>query len=693
MFQNAISRALSGLRSPVTLKTLRFGRSIASCIVLSMRSLLLTLTFSLILPAQPTLQFPGNLRIQPFRILLKGSGSVVVGSGARGSNPGGTVQTNSFGSNYGTLEITLEKPSDAPRSGIDTPLDAAFDSAGNLWIVGSTTSDDFSLVNPIVADKAPYRQSGFVVEIDSTGSTVKFASYLGGHAACEYSCGSYASTITADNAGNVYVGGATDEPDFPTTPGAFLTSGPQTNYYYSFVIKISASGSLVYSTYLGTGDQKCLPPAFNCPSGLTVASRPDSLAVDSTGQVTAAESMSEGPGRITRLSGDGSKAIWRTDTGITVGGILRLLLAQDSTGAVTLFGASAPLDEPIDARSGNGPGTLFIEKLSSGGTVTATLNLGSASADAQPSGIALDASGNIWVDGTDSSTAGALSGGSGVGSDFLLEIDPALTNPLNLIRFFRGIVAAGLAIDSQQDKLIPGPNSALLTIPAQYTASTPMLEGFTNAASYAVNTGAYPGALVSLIGLGFHGAPETVTIAGVAAPVLYAGPNQINVQIPFEADSGRVDLTLPAEGITIQLPITQSLGIFTTDGVHAAAVNQDGTVNSAANPAAMGSFVTLYATGAVWPFGMADGAIPTAAAWLNQEQNGFQVADLPTGIPQDILYAGVAPEIIDGVFQINLAVPSGVVISPSLGWQVLLQSILKSSAAPLSSNTVGIYVH
>ena len=89
-----------------------------------------------------------------------------------------------------------------------------------------------------------------------------------------------------------------------------------------------------------------------------------------------------------------------------------------------------------------------------------------------------------------------------------------------------------------------------------------MLTGFANAASYAMNTGAYPGALISLVGVGFHGAPETVMIAGVAAPVLYAGPNQINVQVPFEAIAGVVDLTLPAENITIQLPITRSLGIF-----------------------------------------------------------------------------------------------------------------------------------
>jgi uncharacterized protein (TIGR03437 family) len=648
------------------------------------------------LPAQPTLQFAGDLGTQPVRILLKGSGSVVVGSAATAGNPAGSIQISSFGGTYASTQIILEKPTDVARNGVDTLLDAAFDSAGNLWIVGNTTSDDFTLVNPIIATKAPYRQSGFVVEVDPTG-TVRFASYLGGQVGCEYLCSTYASTITPDNAGNVYIAGATDESDFPTTPGAFLTSVPHIDtygntYYYSYVVKISSSGKLVYSTYLGTGDQRCQLPAPDCESGLSIASRPDSIAVDSSGQVTAAESMSEGPGRITRLSADGAKAIWKTDTGILVGGIIRLLLVQDSTGAVTLFGASAPLADPLDPRAGNGPATLFLEKLSSGGTVTTTLNLGGASADAQASGIALDAAGNIWVDGTNSSTAGALSGGSGAGSDFLLETDPG-ANPLSLIRFFRGIVAAGIAIDSQQDKLIPGANSALLTIPPQYIAGTPMLAGFANAASFATNTGAYPGALVSLTGVGFHGAPETVMIAGVAAPVLYAGPTQINVQIPFEAIAGRVDLTLPAENLTIQLPITRSLGIFTTDGVHAAAVNQDGTVNSAANPAAMGSFVTLYATGAVWPYGMPDGAISTAAARLNQEQNGFQMVDLPAGIPQELLYAGAAPEIIDGVFQINLVVPNGVVISPSLGWQVLLQSVLQSSAPARSSNTVGIYVH
>ncbi len=642
--------------------------------------------------AQPTLNFAGDTGIQPFRILLKGAGGVVVGSTSYGGSGPEMIQVASFGGAYPSTQIPLEQASDAARTGIDTPMDAAFDSAGNLWVVGSTTSDDFFLLNPIVSKKVPYRMTGFVAEIDPRG-TIKFASYLGGQHPCQYSCSSYASAVTTDSAGNVYVAGTTDESDFPATPGAYLTTGPNIDsrgntYFYTFLLKISASGNLVYGTFLGTGQQKCL--LNPCFGEISTSSRVDSLAVDNSGAVTAAESMSEGPGRITHLSPDGLKAIWTADTDITIGGITKLLLAQDAAGDVKLFGAAAPLLDPLDARAGNGPATLFVEQVSSVGSVTSMAMLGGASGDAQPSGIALDSSGNIWLDGTDSSTSGALFGGAGSGSDFLLEVGPSF-NPVGLLRFPHGVIAAGLVIDTAQDKLIPGPNSALLTVPAGYSPSTPLLAGFMNSASFAVNMGAYPGALVSLIGIGFHGDAETVNIAGVAVPVLYAGPSQINLQIPFEADSGVVNLSIPSEGISIHLPITRSLGIFTTDGVHAAAVNQDGTVNSALNPAPMGSVVTIYGTGAVWPYGMRDGAIPTGAAWLNPEQNGFQIVDLPARIPQEILYAGAAPERINGVFQVNVMVPAGVVVTAN-GWQVQLNSVLQTSNI-LSSNYVGIYVH
>jgi hypothetical protein len=106
--------------------------------------------------AQPSLQFADNLGIPPVRILLKGSGSVVVGSTVTGGMP--LVQFRQL--RWRQLSIDTdnpEKPSDVARNGIDTPLDDAFDSGGNLWIVGSTRSDDFTLVNLIVTTKVPYR--------------------------------------------------------------------------------------------------------------------------------------------------------------------------------------------------------------------------------------------------------------------------------------------------------------------------------------------------------------------------------------------------------------------------------------------------------------------------------------------------------------------------------------------------------
>jgi uncharacterized protein (TIGR03437 family) len=54
---------------------------------------------------------------------------------------------------------------------------------------------------------------------------------------------------------------------------------------------------------------------------------------------------------------------------------------------------------------------------------------------------------------------------------------------------------------------------------------------------------------------------------------------------------------------------------------------------------------------------MTDGGIPTAASSLDQEQNGLQLID-NNGIPEFIHYAGAAPYIINGVFQVNVEVPA-----------------------------------
>jgi len=120
-----------------------------------------------------------------------------------------------------------------------------------------------------------------------------------------------------------------------------------------------------------------------------------------------------------------------------------------------------------------------------------------------------------------------------------------------------------------------------------------------------------------------------------------------------------------------------TVGIFTTDGVYAAALNQDGTVNSAANPAPPETVVTLFGTGGAWSFGTLDNAVATAA---NPLFDDWGVTD-SSGNELTVLYAGMAPGLLCGVFQVNvLLLPNEV------------PQTLRLTTAFGASNPVRVYV-
>ena len=62
----------------------------------------------------------------------------------------------------------------------------------------------------------------------------------------------FGNGIVVDAAGNAYVVGATQSPNFPTTAGAFDRTGAASNNLDVFVAKINPTGTaLVYSTFVG----------------------------------------------------------------------------------------------------------------------------------------------------------------------------------------------------------------------------------------------------------------------------------------------------------------------------------------------------------------------------------------------------------------------------------------------------------
>jgi uncharacterized protein (TIGR03437 family) len=93
----------------------------------------------------------------------------------------------------------------------------------------------------------------------------------------------------------------------------------------------------------------------------------------------------------------------------------------------------------------------------------------------------------------------------------------------------------------------------------------------------------------------------------------------------------------------------------------AAAVNQDGSINSLEHPAPPGSIVAIWATGVGGtPFASAqDGRIAAGAS-------DFGCCEILGQGPANVVYGGAAPGIVAGVAQVNFQVPAGFVLYVTL---------------------------
>jgi uncharacterized protein (TIGR03437 family) len=205
-----------------------------------------------------------------------------------------------------------------------------------------------------------------------------------------------------------------------------------------------------------------------------------------------------------------------------------------------------------------------------------------------------------------------------------------------------------------------------------------------NAAGFG-NPGAIaPGELFSIFGFAIGPTPAavpsagalpttlggtTVTINGTAIPIAYAGLFRVDAVAPFNLSPGSTALlevqsrnqTSPSVSLVV---VNSSPGLFTfgNGGIgRVQAINQDGTINSSARPAARGSIITVYASG----LGAVSPAVPAGSVPPNTPLSTVTapVAATIGGQLATVQFAGLAPG-IPGYYQVNLQVPETATSGP-----------------------------
>src|SRR5581483_3568380 len=119
----------------------------------------------------------------------------------------------------------------------------ALDPLGNAYIAGETLSSNFPTTASALQPAQHGSYDGFDAALDPSGSSLLYATFLGGSAE------DYATGIAVDPSGSAYITGYTASTDFPHTAGALQPANA--GGYDAFVAKLNPSGSaLAYATYL-----------------------------------------------------------------------------------------------------------------------------------------------------------------------------------------------------------------------------------------------------------------------------------------------------------------------------------------------------------------------------------------------------------------------------------------------------------
>ncbi len=270
----------------------------------------------------------------------------------------------------------------------------AIDAAGNVFITGSTSSVDFPVVGGVQAAAGGVLDA-FVTEVNSAGTALVFSTYLGG------SGDDVANALALDTSGNIYVTGNSKSIDFPlVSPIQAVLADP--TWGDVFITKIATGGAAIsYSTYLGG----------------TLWDAGNAITTDASGNayVTGFSNSADFPVASaiqSSLAGNNDVILVKVDpTGAAlvfstyIGGTdwdSGSAIALAPTGEIYLTGVTWSPDYPVASAIQSTMGGVtdaFVTEVDAAGTaIMMSTYLGGSDAE-NGNGLAVDASGNVYVAG------------------------------------------------------------------------------------------------------------------------------------------------------------------------------------------------------------------------------------------------------------------------------------------------------
>jgi len=337
----------------------------------------------------------------------------------------------------------------------------ALDSAGNAYVAGLTRSTDFPTLNPQVTKKyAGGTADAFVTKLNAAGTALIYSTYVGG------SDTDQANSIAVDGAGNAYVTGDTISNNFPVqNPFQLRNKGAN-----AFVVKLNATGLLVYSTYLGGTGR-------NGDSGKAIAADASGNAYVG-GMTSSADFPAKNPIQslkgienafVTKISSDGSALLYSTFLGGT-GVDYATAIAVDASGSVYLTGRTLSTNFPVTnsiAKPVTPTGLIlfaFATKINPAGSALVYSTLLGGNSDSVGTGIAVDGSGNAYIVGntaaSDFPTLKALFPSITATSGFVSKINPAGA-ALVYSTFLPGCALSAIAVDAAGSAYAAGGTDSL----------------------------------------------------------------------------------------------------------------------------------------------------------------------------------------------------------------------------------------